>query len=668
MDVTKLTDAITRYVRDTENAELNYQVALIYEELKQTSAAIGFFLRAAERTLDMNLAYECLLKVALCFERQTRRNNTVRVFYKHAILLLPKRPEAYFLLSRFYERNNDRVSGYLYAQQGLDNADFNQIPLRGYVEYPGKYGLIFEKMVCSWWWGKQDECRSLLVELRDKYKYVMDEVHKIAVQNNLNVLGVTPESHELRPYKIWQRSQLRYKFKDHDKVYRNFSQVYQDLFVLSMLNGKRNGTYLEIGTAGPEHGNNTKLLEEWGWKGVGIEWDTRLANSYATERKNPVLNQDALKTDYIELTQKIAENGVIDYLQLDCEPASTTYEIMTRIPFNLVKFAVITYEHDDYVDMTGTYRNLSRQFLRSRGYELVVSDISPDGVSNFEDWWVHPDLVDKDIIRLMRDTSNRTKHATEYMLSEPLVELTQEDVIGLDTTNNDPHFTSCLLREVISERLYERYRSVKDGEVVVDLGANIGLFPWSLKSKSPSKVIVVEPSHSLIPALTNNMSKLPFPTKVFEYAIGAENGEKVMGDYDWLAGEATPGSTTFKVKTFKDFLADAELDRIDFLKVDCEGGEYDIFTEENYEFLTKNVKYITGEWHLSYMKNGLERFIQFKNLYLKGKNNFRVFEPYEWREVTHKICDDAYIRDFYNWWNPRNKAAQFMVYIDNGAV
>jgi hypothetical protein len=38
--------------------------------------------------------------------------------------------------------------------------------------------------------------------------------------------------------------------------------------------------------------------------------------------------------------------------------------------------------------------------------------------------------------------------------------------------------------------------------------------------------------------------------------------------------------------------------KIDFLKVDCEGGEYDIFTQDNLDFLINNVKKIVGEWHL----------------------------------------------------------------------
>lgn len=664
-----LQEIVSNFSKDSDNPELNYACARAYEERNQTSAAIGWYLRTAERTTDKNLAYECLCRIGLCFEKQKKRDNTVRVFYKHALLLLPQRPEAYFLLARYSERKNDHVSGYMFAEQGLANADFNQVPLRNGVEYPGKYGLYFQKMVSSWWWGKQDECRALMVKIKNDYMYELDDIHREALQRNLNVLGVTAESHVLRPYKIWQSSQLRYKFDDYDKIVRNYSQVYQDLFVLSMLEGKKNGTYLEIGTAGPEYGNNTKLLEELGWKGVGIELDAGLARAYSEGRKNPVRNEDALKVNYVKLLSELASDGEVDYLQLDCEPSKTTYDIMTKIPFNMVKFAVITYEHDDYVDLTGQYREKSREFLRSRGYELVVSDISPDGVSNFEDWWVHPDLVSPTTKAIMRDISKGTKHATEYMLSEPLVEMPVEAELNLvDYSGNPKQFSMELNREVISEKVYERYFPVEGNSVVVDLGANIGLFPWSLKRRNMKHVYVVEPSAVLIPALKNNMSKLSFPTTVLPYAIGEKTGEHKLDKNDWLAGENIDPNTTFMMKTFQDFLVENSIDHIDFLKIDCEGGEYAVFNEENRDFLTNNVKKIVGEWHLSYVENGVEKFINFKNLYLQGKNNFRVFEVVDWKEVTHRVCDDAWIHEFYNWWNPRNKGAQLMIYIDNTGV
>ncbi len=157
---------------------------------------------------------------------------------------------------------------------------------------------------------------------------------------------------------------------------------------------------------------------------------------------------------------------------------------------------------------------------------------------------------------------------------------------------------------------------------------------------------------------------MKFPIAYCHYGIGAETGEKVITSDDWIYGEH--GSNTFKTKTFKDFLTEHDIRHVHFMKIDCEGGEYDIFTEENYEFLTQHVDYIAGEWHLGGMKNGVEKFIKFKNLYLKGKNNFRVFEPYQQqREITKDILDDHYIQKYFDWWDPRGSGAQFQIYMDN---
>jgi FkbM family methyltransferase len=177
-------------------------------------------------------------------------------------------------------------------------------------------------------------------------------------------------------------------------------------------------------------------------------------------------------------------------------------------------------------------------------------------------------------------------------------------------------------------------------------------------------VYCIEPSDGLFEVLKKNTKDLPFPITYHHYAIRDVSGEKEVTKEDWIYGEHS--ASTFKTKTFRDFLAENDIKHIHFLKIDCEGGEYDIFTEENYEFLTQHVDYIAGEWHLGGLEKGVEKFIKFKNLYLKGKNNFRVFEPYQLqRDITKDVLRDEYVQQYFDWWDPRGHGAQFQIYIDN---
>lgn len=648
-----LNSAVVDFVQDCENPETNYKLATLYENIGQTSAAIGWFLRAAERTTDDNLAYECLLKVGLCFERQTRRNNTVRVFYLHAINLLPKRPEAYFLLARFYEHTNDHPAGYTYAVQGLKNADFNQISLRGNVEYPGKYGLYFQQMVSAWWWGKHQESRDLLVKLKTEYYGMMDDIHTNAVQNNLCRLGISENSFAVLPYTEEDFPKLRFKFAGSSAVKRNYSQVYQDLFVLSMLDGKKYGTYLEIGTAGPEHGNNTKLLEELHWSGIGIEWNKELANSYAAARKNQVLHVDALHTDYDKLLSEISRDGIVDYLQLDCEPAKTTYDIMLKIPFNKYRFAVITYEHDDYVDMTGQYRQLSRDFLTSKGYELIVSDISPDGISNFEDWWVYPELVDTDILIRMKDVSERTKHAKNYMLNGG--HLNAPGWFRWGDISKNKWFNALVDDEIFHRRLYEHFFKVEKKDIVVDLGASVGPFPVSIHENKPEKIIAVEAHPRLYETLIYNLGKISTPNTTINKAITDKDGETtIYGLFDENTKESMNEQSVVPSMTFRTLCEENNLDNIDFLKIDIEGSEYDVFTESNFEWITKNIRKIAGEFHMN-TPELKEKFRIFRDMYLKYfGNRFRILST-DYVDITKNVWNDDFI-EYYS---------EINIFIDN---
>ncbi len=422
----ELQDALINYINDTENPEKNYDLALCYERIGQTAAAISYHLRAAERTENKELAYECLLRIGNCFNAQGNRGNTVQKTYKQAITLLPKRPEAYLCLARHCEWNKWYADAYTFCEIALNTCDFNLQPLRTNVHDPviyPKYGLLYEKAVSAWWWGKNQEARDLFRKLIDEHRHEMDSVHLNSVKDNMSRVGSGPESQAFIKYKKENHNKLRYKFKNSDKIEHNFAQVFQDMFVLSALNGKENGTYLEIGSAGPFHGNNTVLLEKlFNWNGVGIEYDEKFITDYRNNRRNEVIHKNALDIDYTELLSRIAVNDCVDYLQLDCEPSDVTYEIMTKIPFDKFKFAVITYEHDDYIDITKSFKDKSRAFLSSKGYELVVNDVSPDGKSNFEDWWVHPDLVDKEALNALRANDGKIKKIDDYFFAVPSTE------------------------------------------------------------------------------------------------------------------------------------------------------------------------------------------------------------------------------------------------------
>ena len=396
---------LDNYILDPYNPENSFQLGLRYEEQGQTASAAGYFLRSVEFGTDTNRRYEALLKIALCFERQTNRVFTLKGTLLRAIALLPKRPEAYFLLARVYERNKDWQECYTLSTIAYDYATDEPNTISN-VEYPGKYGFIFEKAVSGWWIGLMDESLHLFRVLNKNYK--LDHVYKISVQNNLKNLGnwKSPIKYTKNKYQ-----KLKYKFKNSENLKINYSQCFQDIFVLSILDGKRDGTYLEIGCADPLYGNNTALLEkEYGWTGISIDIDSQWSTKWEQQNRKCFI-ENALKINYSELLK----NNIIDYLQIDCDPPSISFEVLQKIPFHTHKFAVITFEHDHYADDTQSIKDKSRKYLQSFGYELVVSNVSPDDYCDYEDWWVHPDLVDRKIINIMKATDDTIKKIDKYI-------------------------------------------------------------------------------------------------------------------------------------------------------------------------------------------------------------------------------------------------------------
>ena len=441
---------------DTENTEKNYNLARWYESQGHSAVAATYYLRAAERSEDNNFAYQALIRASFCYNSQGSRDTTEKALLDNALNLLPQRPEAYYYFSKFHEKNQNWQSSYTYANLGLNCCNNNLEPI-DVPEFLGTYSLIFQKAISGWWWGKGNESRNLFTTLVDEYWNEMDENHRALVETNISRIGSSPNSQAFIQYSKENHSKLRFKFNNFKNIEKNYSQVYQDMFVLSMLNGKNNGTFLEVGGSDPFKGNNTALLEKnFNWKGVSIEYNKKFITDYKNNRSAKLYEQNALEIDYEQLLKENFNTNVIDYLQLDIEPAKHTYECMLKIPFDKYKFAIITYEHDYYVDVTRSYREKSREFLISKGYVLAVNDISPDGVSNFEDWWVHPDLVDLDIFRHMVSISENTQHVKDYFLCGKKEDTEKTESI-LSTINSNAKSTSWIV-----DNFYENPDAIRE--------------------------------------------------------------------------------------------------------------------------------------------------------------------------------------------------------------
>ena len=185
---------------------------------------------------------------------------------------------------------------------------------------------------------------------------------------------------------------LKNKFSGAESIENNWSQSFQDMFVLTMLDGKKNGVYVEIGADQPRVISNTYLLEkEFDWMGVSFELDGDKVSYYNTIRRNKCICADATEFDYKFLFDQRNYPKQIDYLQLDIDPAEGTLAALKKLPLDDYRFSTITYETDVY-SSGADIQDEQIEILKSYGYQLVAKNVKCEG-NPYEDWWVDPNIV-----------------------------------------------------------------------------------------------------------------------------------------------------------------------------------------------------------------------------------------------------------------------------------
>ena len=207
-------------------------------------------------------------------------------------------------------------------------------------------------------------------------------------------------------------------------------------------------------------------------------------------------------------------------------------------------------------------------------------------------------------------------------------------------------FRETVTREIFEDKIYERYFEVEEGDVVFDIGASLGPFTFSILHKNPSQVFAFEPSYEEFKTLVLN-------TRHGNVTHINKGISDKVGEFDFgFVFEKTENQKLYST-TFKKVIEDYNIQKIDFLKTDCETGEYDIFTIENLFWIKNNVRKISGEWHLGddWMK---EKFKTFRDVYRRVFPNFKILS-FDGIDITWQVWNDEFI-PYYR---------EIMIFIDN---
>jgi len=162
--------------------------------------------------------------------------------------------------------------------------------------------------------------------------------------------------------------------------------------------------------------------------------------------------------------------------------------------------------------------------------------------------------------------------------------------------------------EIFYDKIYERdFVKVSIDDVIVDIGANYGVFSLYSQMFKPKKVYSVEPIKSTFENMKKNLDG--YDVVCINKAISDENGVETFAltnvngnNFSLKNSDGYHPSEVINeeiVETIRidQLISDYNIPYIDFLKVDCEGGELDLFQTINKDYLKNNINKIALEYH-----------------------------------------------------------------------
>jgi len=149
-----------------------------------------------------------------------------------------------------------------------------------------------------------------------------------------------------------------------------------------------------------------------------------------------------------------------------------------------------------------------------------------------------------------------------------------------------PRDSLCIIRDILHEQIYDKYYKLTDNDVVIDVGAHVGIF--TLKATQEAKlVIAVEPEPHNYRLLKYNVTMNNISNAIcLNTALANFNGYiDLYIDRNSLGHSVVPelrkrfvSKRKIRVKAMKldSLVKELGLEKVDFIKIDVEGAELNV--------------------------------------------------------------------------------------------
>ncbi len=175
------------------------------------------------------------------------------------------------------------------------------------------------------------------------------------------------------------------------------------------------------------------------------------------------------------------------------------------------------------------------------------------------------------------------------------------------TDKNKDLWAAYPLYDIFINNCYTKNVSVEKNDIVFDIGANLGFFSYYSLINGASKVYAFEPGVAQSRTIMENFGDIDNLT-IESKAVSAHTGILKFAEHKSLSVLSTNYPEESKMDNYNilececvnlmEYCINKNISRINFLKMDCEGAEYDIFNSLSDDFI-KSIDKISMEFHFN---------------------------------------------------------------------